>query len=242
MGQRFHVNCELGPGPVEIDGPEGRHLVAVMRVRPGDRVYLFNGDGRQYPAEVEEVSRHAVVVRVLGVESPACERTARLEVATPLPRGDRAAFLIEKLTELGVTAFVPLATMHSVVHPREGKLDRLERQVIEASKQCGRNVLMTVAPLTEWREYCRREDLPALKLLAHPGGDSLPLPDPAADVVLAIGPEGGFHEDEAEQARQAGWRAVGLGPRVLRVETAALALAAWFSIGQSVLPAPRVLP
>ena len=81
---------------------------------------------------------------------PLCEPMAAGEVAAPLPKADRADFLIEKLTELGVTRFVPLRTERSVVHPKATKLDRLERAVIEASKQCGRNVLMQIGPLTDW--------------------------------------------------------------------------------------------
>jgi 16S rRNA (uracil1498-N3)-methyltransferase len=148
----------------------------------------------------------------------------RLEVAAPLPKGERAPFLVEKLTELGVTAFTPLETARSVVRPREAKLDRLERHVVEASKQCGRNVLMEVGPLTTWADFVRRGDLPARRVLAHPGG-AAGLAAEAVDLAVAVGPEGGFTEEEVADALAAGWRAVALGPRILRVETAALALA-----------------
>ena len=142
-------------------------------------------------------------------------------MAVPLPKGDRAQFLVEKLTELGATSFVPLRTRRSVVHPRETRLDKLQRSVIEASKQCGRNVLLQVGPLTDWERYCRGENLPALRLLAHPGG-SAPPGRGASDVALAVGPEGGFTDDEVALAEAAGWQLVGLGPRILRAETAAI--------------------
>lgn len=150
------------------------------------------------------------------------ELAFRLEVAAPLPKGDRGQFLIEKLTELGATDFVPLRTARSVVHPKD--IDRLRRYVIEASKQCGRNVLMRVASLMDWKAYAKRDGLPAARLLAHPGGEQIGGWQPEA-VACAVGPEGGFAEEEVALARAAGWRVVGLGPRVLRVETAALALA-----------------
>ena len=232
MAERFHVNSDLGPGPVDIDGPEAHHLAAVMRLRAGSQIVLFNGDGREYPAVVEQVGKKSVQLRVLGVETPARERPGRLEVASALPKGDRSQFLIEKLTELGVTHFVPLQTAYSVVNPREGRLDRLHRCVIEASKQCGRNVLMTIEPLVEWRTYVARADLPVRRLLAHPGGELLIPVSAKEDVAVAVGPEGGFRADEVELAIAAGWRTVGLGPRILRMETAALALAAWFAISQ----------
>jgi 16S rRNA (uracil1498-N3)-methyltransferase len=225
MAERFYVNCPLGPGPVELRGPEAHHLSTVCRLRAGDRVCLFNGDGRQYPAEVRAAGKRHVALEVLAVEAPPRELGFRLEVAVPLPKGDRAQFLVEKLTELGAAVLVPLRTARSVVHPGETRLERLQRYVIEASKQCGRNVLMGVAPLTDWESYCARGDLPARRLLAHPGGPR-PAPGGGGDCAVAVGPEGGFTDAEVEAARAASWRPVGLGPRILRVETAALVLAA----------------
>ncbi len=160
MADRFYVNCLLGAGAVIVDGPEAHHLAHVCRVRPGDLICLFNGDGREYPACVKTVSRREVAVEVLAVETPQREIGHRLEVAAPVPKGDRAQFLLEKLTELGATAFIPLQTARSVVHPRQAKLDKLQRYVIEASKQCGRNVLLRVEPLTEWSQFVHRNDLP----------------------------------------------------------------------------------
>ncbi len=229
MAERFYVNCPLAPGPVVVQGPEAHHLAVVCRLRPGDPVRLFNGDGREYPARVVSADRRAVTLEVEAVARPERELPRAVEVAAPLPRGDRAQFLLEKLTELGVTAFVPLQTRRSVVHPREAKREKLQRYVIEASKQCGRNVLLEVRPLAEWETYCRLETLPAKRVLAHPGGGpGIGGPGP---VALAVGPEGGFTDEEVAAARGAGWQVVGLGPRILRIETAALVLAARFAAG-----------
>jgi 16S rRNA (uracil1498-N3)-methyltransferase len=225
MAERFYVNSPLAPGQVTVGGDEARHLAAVCRVRPGDRVCLFNGDGREYPAVVRRVARRTVDLDISSVEQPDREIGFRLEIAAPLPKGDRAQFLIEKLTELGVTAFTPLHTERSVVHPREAKLDRLERHVIEASKQCGRNMLMHIAPLTDWSSYCRGADLPAARVLAHPQGAATSWPT-GQDIALAVGPEGGFTDDEVRTACAAGWQTVSLGQRILRIETAAIVIAA----------------
>ncbi len=228
MSDRFYTERPLAPGPVSLTGPEAHHLAAVCRLRPGDRVCLFNGDGREYPAVVVDVGRHDVGLDVTGVEQPVRELGYRVEVAAPLPKGDRGQFLVEKLTELGVTHFVPLETQRSVVHPRESKLEKLVRHVVEASKQCGRNTLLDIAPTTDWHAYAARPGLPADRVLAHPSGTSLPVPR-ARDVALAVGPEGGFSDDEVDSAMQHGWRVVSLGPRILRVETAAVVLAVWAS-------------
>jgi 16S rRNA (uracil1498-N3)-methyltransferase len=226
MSERFYLNCPLAPGLVSVVGPEAHHLAAVCRVRPGDRVYLFNGDGHEYPARVVEVGRRDVTLDVGGAESPPRELGFRLEVAAPLPRGDRAPFLLEKLTELGVTHFVPLRTRRSVVHAGEAKREKLERHVIEASKQCGRNVLLQVRPPVDWADYVADPDLPRLRILADPAEPVERWPA-RQDVALAVGPEGGLTPDDVDAGQRAGWRLVGLGPRVLRVETAALVMAAW---------------
>jgi len=226
MANRFYINCPLAVGHVLAQGPEAHHLATVCRLRPGDQVYLFNGDGHQYPARVSTVSRKEVVLEVVARESPERELPYRLEVAAPLPKGDRAQFLIEKLTELGVTKYTPLRTSRSVVHPGEGKREKLERYVIEASKQCGRNVLMEIGPLTDWAAYAQLQSLPAHRAMAHFGGGKPEWPR-GHDLALAVGPEGGFMEEEVELARRCGWRTFAMGPRTLRVETAALVLAAW---------------
>jgi 16S rRNA (uracil1498-N3)-methyltransferase len=229
MSERYYVDQPLAPGPVGIAGPEAHHLAVVCRVRPGDRVTLFNGDGYQYPARVTEASKRGVRLEVEAAEESSRELDFCLEVAAPLPRGDRGQFLVEKLTELGVTDFVPLRTARSVVHPKD--VDKLRRHVIEASKQCGRNVLMGVAPVIDWSEYVSRSDLPRTRLLAHPGGESI-APLQGEDAACAVGPEGGFTDEEVALARKAGWRVVGLGNRILRVETAALAMAVVCGLGE----------
>jgi len=227
MADRFYTNFALAPGPVIIQGAEAHHLATVRRFRPGDQVILFNGDGCEYQAELVVASKKNVSLTVLSVDKPQRELKYRLEIAAPLPKGDRGDFMIEKLTELGVTDFVPLCTERSIVHPHGAKLDRLRRTVIEASKQCGRNVLMRVREIANWCDYYCGAELPTLRWLGHTTSK-----EPAngltlrADTAIAIGPEGGFTEEEVALARNNGWKCISLGARVLRVETAAIALAA----------------
>jgi 16S rRNA (uracil1498-N3)-methyltransferase len=227
MSERFYVNLPLSAGPFTLDGPEAHHLAAVCRLRPGDAVCLFNGDGREYPARILKVARREIALEIVGVDEPLRELPFMLEVAAPLPKGDRSQFLVEKLTELGVTAFVPLLCRRSNTHPREAKREKLERHVIEASKQCGRNVLMRIDDLTPWESYAARGDAEVLRILAHPyqAEPWAALPKRSGSVRLAIGPEGGFTEEETALALQHSWRPVHLGPRILRIETATIALA-----------------
>src|ERR1700722_4580521 len=108
MSARYYTNCPLQPGPVALDGPAAHHLAAVCRLRPGDQVTLFNGDGHEYPARLGHVTRRLVDLEILERLSPVRELPFPVELAVSLPKGDRGQFLIEKLTELGVTTFVPL--------------------------------------------------------------------------------------------------------------------------------------
>jgi 16S rRNA (uracil1498-N3)-methyltransferase len=228
MSERFYVSFPLAIGDVMVDGPEAHHLAVVSRMRPGDRVILFNGDGCDYAATIQTIAKKHVALTVESVACPGRERPFRLEMAVPLPKGDRGQFLIEKLTELGVAVYAPLQTQRSVMHPSDAKMEKLERYVIEASKQCCRNTLMAIEPLAKWSDYGAQSRPSSVKWMAHPGGSSLKelqVASAGKDVVIAIGPEGGWTDDEVEQGRGHGWEIVDLGPRILRVETAAIALA-----------------
>src|SRR5262249_2482587 len=139
MADRFYTSDPLGAGEYTLHGAEAHHLAVVCRLGPGEQVILFNGDGYDYPAEILAVAKRAVVLNILRAEAADRELGRVLVVASALPKGDRTDFLVEKLTELGVTRFVPLITARSVVHPKESAVEKFRRAVIEASKQCGRN-------------------------------------------------------------------------------------------------------
>src|SRR5262249_18809874 len=118
MSERFYINWPLKPGAVELTGAEAHHLATVRRFRAGDAVCLFTGAGRECASRVVHVERRRIALEVINVASPERELPFALELAAPLPKGDRGQFLVEKLTELGVTRCVPLTTERSVVHPR----------------------------------------------------------------------------------------------------------------------------
>ena len=225
MSDRFFFDGPLDQGDVTLTGPEAHHLTTVCRLAPGVVVTLFNGDGREYPATVIETGKKRATLHVDRVETPARELAFPLHIASALPKGDRVDFLIEKLTELGVTDFTPLITDRSVVKPDEARAAKLRRAVIEASKQCGRNVLMRVHAPARWVEWCVGQM--GARFVAQPG-DRFHSHRSVGGATVAIGPEGGFTEPERAAARAAGWELVSFGPRVLRVETAAVAAAVLF--------------
>jgi 16S rRNA (uracil1498-N3)-methyltransferase len=224
MSNRFYFEGVLGLGEVTLEGPEAHHLAHVRRFDVGEEVTLFNGDGHEYAAGIEELGKKKVRLNVVRQDSPQRELSFPLHIAAALPKADRTDFLIEKLTELGVTSFTPLHTERSVVKVDAGKVEKFRRAVIEASKQCGRNVLMEIHDPSEWHEWHALQTTD--RWLANPSA-TLPLhKSPTSGrnpILVAFGPEGGFTSDEIAQAVVAGWHLGSLGPRVLRIETAALA-------------------
>lgn len=225
MSDRFYTPDALSPGEYSLTGPEAHHLSAVRRYQPGDRVTLFNGDGSEYPSEVLSVGKKSVALNILETLSVNRELPFPLVVASALPKGDRADFLIEKLTELGVTRFIPLLTARAVVQPKDSVVEKFGRTVIEASKQCGRNRLLTVDKPQPWRTIVQDASLPASRLVLHTG-PGLSAVRAAGGCAITVGPEGGFTSDEIALALAHGWTVASLGARVLRVETAAIAAAA----------------
>ena len=225
MADRFYCPERPVQGRLTLRGDEARHLGRVLRLGPGDVVEVFDGRGFATRARVEVVERDRVELQAVG--SPLPDRTGpcRLTLATAVPKGERFDWLVEKATELGVERLVPLVTERSVVDPRAGKLDRLRRAIVEAAKQCGRNRLMDLDRPTPWPDLLAATGARS-GWIAHPGASQLascPKPERGAEVLLAIGPEGGFTEPEVEAARAIGWRAFRLGATLLRIETAGLA-------------------
>lgn len=231
MSERYYIEPPIERDEVELTGSEAHHLLHVMRAKAGDSVTLFDGAGGQYSACVARLGRSSVTLR-LGPRTEVDRETARpLVLGAALPKGDRQKWLVEKAVEIGVGRLTPLITARGVAQPTGGAIERLRRSVVEASKQCGRNRLMEIASPTSVIDFFAQAPADARKWLAHPGGESIaslasgqPLGERGD--WLAIGPEGGFQDPELSAAVQAGWRLVDLGPRILRVETAAIVLAA----------------
>lgn len=225
MADRFYSPDPPVAGLLVLTGEEARHLARVLRLGPGDVVEVFDGRGTAYRAEVAGLDRDRVDLAVRGDPLPDRVAPCHLTLATAVPKADRFDWLIEKATELGVARLVPLRTVRSVVDPRSTKLERLRRGIVAAAKQCGRNRLMTLEDPVSWTSFVRAETA-EVRLLAHPAGGpaaSWPRVGRGGRVTLAVGPEGGFEAAEVEDGRAAGWRIVGLGDTLLRIETAGLA-------------------
>jgi 16S rRNA (uracil1498-N3)-methyltransferase len=228
---RFHIAQPLAPG-AEIRLPDraARHI-AVLRLRQGDAILLFDGSGGEFEAELTALERNrttALIGRHHGLER---ESPLRITLAQCLSGGDRMDLALQKATELGVAMVVPLASQRSVVRlsadRAERKLEHWRNVVISACEQCGRNRVPPVHAPQELHAWLAGTDDRSLRLLLSPQAplSLADLPPPAApgNITLLAGPEGGLAPHETDAALRAGFTPVQLGPRVLRTETAPLA-------------------
>src|SRR5688572_20455070 len=153
MSERFFVTPPIAGDQVSLTGDEARHLAAVMRAGVGDEVELFDGSGAEFTGRIRSIHKRGVDIRITERRVLSRELSCELTLAVALPKGDRQKWLVEKATELGAARIVPLVTERGVAQPVEAALERLRRTVIEASKQCGRNVLLEVASASAAGEY-----------------------------------------------------------------------------------------
>ncbi|MBN1393440.1 MAG: 16S rRNA (uracil(1498)-N(3))-methyltransferase [Pirellulales bacterium] len=227
MPDRYFIDEPISGPRAVLSGAEAHHLIHVMRAEPGMEVTLFDGGGDEFSARVESVGRSEAHLSILSRQRVVRESSIDVTLGVALPKGERQRWLVEKATELGVARIVPLLTDRTVARPNEQTLTRLRRSVVEASKQCGRNRLMRIDAPQSWPDFIAATVGEPNRLLAHPTPAKRPPPTVKNHLkyVLAVGPEGGFSDAEAAAAAAAGWRLVDLGPRMLRVETAALLLA-----------------
>lgn len=230
---RIYLPVALAPEAlVTLDETAARHVMRVLRLKPGAALALFNGEGGEYGATLEEAGRDRVTARVSVFRAVECESPLSITLAQGISRTERMDYTIQKAVELGVTRIVPVFTARSVVDLRGERLQRrLQhwRGVINgACEQCGRNRVPSLEAAVELTDWLRGAMPDACRLvLNHRASDALRTRVPVSALTLLIGPEGGLEEQEIAQAERAGFMGVRLGPRVLRTETAAVtALAA----------------
>ena len=231
MSERFFITTQPAGDRAVLEGDEARHLTRVLRAKVGDTVSLFDGRGREWPARVASLGRDRVELDTTEPTVDPVPVAIPLTLAVALPKGDRQKWMVEKLTELGTARLVPLETTRGVAEATASAQVRLERVVIEACQQCGRNTLMEIAAGRPLERLLAEVPAGACVVIAHPGGrllDAATMPPTATAMIALVGPEGGFTDEELGTADRAGVIRISLGPRILRVETAAIALAARF--------------
>jgi 16S rRNA (uracil1498-N3)-methyltransferase len=257
---RFFVDLPLAAGTtLSLPAETVRHL-HVLRLREGDTLTLFNGDGQAYDARLDQLEKRAAQASILALQaaSGSAEPPYRIELVQGLASNEKMDWLIEKAVELGVDTITPVLAQRSVVKLQGERLERRhahwEALVRAACEQCGRNVIPRVrTPQSFERTLAENDDAMGTRAVVrevagnsapqHPDSaptplrwllspraatpfSALPTTPPSTTVQLWIGPEGGWSDQEEAAAREAGIAALSLGPRVLRTETAGIAVLA----------------
>jgi 16S rRNA (uracil1498-N3)-methyltransferase len=217
----------LGDERVTLDRAASRHLVKVLRLQAGAEVSIFDGCGTEIQGRIVRASAAGVEL-ALGQRHSMPLPPTTITLLQSVPRGDRMDIIVQKTTELGVNRIVPVTSARGMVKPPPGKGRRWRAIAQEAARQSGRADVPEVAdPLTLELALAGAAAAGGTRLLLWEEERDPPLRQvlaqvPLVSVTLLVGPEGGFSETEVESARVQGFRAAGLGPRILRVETAAL--------------------
>lgn len=226
---RFYCREALSPAAhVELPEPVARHAVRVLRLPPGAAIILFDGRGGEYMAHIQRIERDRVFVELADWRDIERESPLSVTLVQALQAGDKMDFTIQKAVELGVRDVVPVESRRSVLRlsgERAAKrVAHWQGVAASACEQCGRNQVPVIAPLEKLENWLARPAVGITRLMLAPDAEET-LADltPGGPVHLLIGAEGGLDPQEVLAARQAGFRAVRLGPRVLRTETAGLA-------------------
>ena len=226
MSHRFFLSQTPTEDTARLEGDEARHLARVMRAKTGDTVELFDGQGTSWTATVQAIQRNHVLLRLDQKQSETISNKPTITLAVALPKGDRQKWLIEKITELGTDSLVPLTTTRSVAEPTAAAISRLQRGVIESCKQSGRNRLLEITQPQSLHNLLTTSSA-SLRILACPDGTPMQsiLLKPVDNILIAIGPEGGFTDEEIRAANASGFTQMSLCQNILRIETAAIAAA-----------------
>lgn len=218
---------------VSLTGPLHRHLTASLRVDAGDELWLALPSRRRYRARVTHCDRRGLSADILDDHPMPAPAHPAVDLAVAILKGDRMEWVVQKATELGVRALAPLLSARTIVRPRAGRAEaqgeRWRRIALEAAQQSERWEIPQVAAPQSPQAYGEAEATPKVRLLLCERAEArplaaVPLPEgPGESLALMIGPEGGWTEEELEQARRLGAAPVTLGERILRAETAAIA-------------------
>lgn len=231
--RRFYVPPQMVRRPhPEITGPEAGHICRVLRLSAGDAVELFDGAGNGYLAQIVSATPERVRLVVQSKHTQPADASVRITVAQAMLKERKMDRLIRHLTELGIDRWIPFYAARSI--PLAGgkglgsRMARWEKIALAAAKQCRRNRLPQIVPALDFDAMQTAAgpcDLAIIFYEGRTGAFDLPAtaPQKPNHIVVAVGPEGGFDSAEMARAQQSGWLSAGLGPRILRAETACLA-------------------
>jgi len=229
---RFFVPKDSVKGNViSVTGEEAHHIADVMRLKAKDKVVTFDGTGKEYIGIIKEIGKKSIIIDVSGTREAIKTSAPRTTLIQAIPKREKIEYLIEKATELGVGAILPVLTERTIPDWDEDKkasrVVRWRKIAREASKQCGRLDIPRITEIMRFSDIINDEKFSGLKLIAVLQDDTEPIRKvlkdfKGDDVYIAIGPEGDFTPDEVKYALERGFKPVSLGLRVLKSDTAGL--------------------
>ncbi len=229
MSTRLFVSGELINGAeIELTGDRARYLGKVLRARVGDALRVFNGDGPEWPGHIQSIERSRVVLQLGDSIDAGTESVLKVHLVQGISRGERMDFVVQKATELGVKRITPVLTEYGVVklngERAEKRRDHWQKIAASACEQSGRTRLPLIdSPVSLKNWFGNKPERVDAELILAPGA-ATPLASiaaPKTKVCILVGPEGGFSDIEYDDADAMGFKAVSLGPRILRTESAA---------------------
>jgi 16S rRNA (uracil1498-N3)-methyltransferase len=229
---RFFISSEQVTGSrILLTGEDVRHIVMVLRMKPGEMLVLCDGKGAEYTVKIVHVGKSEISTEIVALS----RRDIRYPLVTlgqGLPKSDKMDFIVQKATELGVTAIIPLKTERTIVKVKdeEKRITRWQKIAKEAAMQSNRVDIPVIGHIVSLKDFLRtlNSELRTLLLLPWEEGTQ-PIKEVLREhadvkkIMVLIGPEGGFSTAEAETAKERGFNLVSLGPNILRTETAAVA-------------------
>ncbi len=226
---RLYLPAPLTTGAeVELDDRACQYVLQVLRLKPGTELVLFNGEGDEYTARLALAEKRRATVLLGEKRNPEHESPLAVHLGLGISKGERMDYAIQKAVELGVTEITPLFSQHCVVRLDEKRIQNRLRHwqaiIISACEQCGRNRLADLHTPMDFPRWIEMDDS-GTDLILAPQADQVlgQIQPPPQQLRLAIGPEGGFSDEEIRAAISGRFTAVALGPRILRTETAVVA-------------------
>lgn len=234
--QRFFVTPSQVKGDrIYIEGSDVNHMKNVLRMRPGEELMVSDGNNLQYLCRVAEYAEGQAVLSVERQETVDTELPSRIYLFQGLPKQDKMELIVQKAVELGACGIIPVETRRSVVRldekKKSKKVQRWQQIAESAAKQAGRGYIPRIEPVLSYEEALKRAEELDVRLIPYELAEGMEgtrriveAIKPGQSVGILIGPEGGFEKNEVEAAKEAGFSPVTLGKRILRTETAGLAV------------------
>lgn len=235
--QRYFIEPEqCKDGEVRITGEDAHHIGTVMRGKPGDQLIVCDGTGMEAIVKVRSIAKQEVLADLVSVEQSRGEPSVKVTIAQAMPKGDKMDIVIQKGTEVGAARFIPFMSERTIVQydakKEQKRLERWMRIAKEAAEQAHRGKIPEVTAICSWKELLREAAEADLAIFCYEKEEGLTLRQQLTrlkrergkqvNLMLIVGPEGGFSENEAVEAAAAGCITISLGRRILRTETAAL--------------------